>query len=262
MVAQNALGRKTGRGFYEYTDPGSARVGETLTSGRGPSSITHQPPSFGAAVFVAGRWAPGLEAAIRESGVQLVGEDDAEAEIIIITAGRAEGLQERIQTLERKHQPGAPFLCQCIDATLTEIGSWLEHPERLAGFDSLFFNNGSVATLVSTQRTSGEAHSAAEKFALAMDRNPIWIEDVPGLVLPRIIACLANEAAFAAGEGVAERETIDLAMRLGTNYPRGPLAWAQEIGYAQIVAILDFLHSEYGEERYRVAPSLRRWARI
>jgi 3-hydroxybutyryl-CoA dehydrogenase len=73
---------------------------------------------------------------------------------------------------------------------------------------------------------------------------------------------LANEAAFAVMDGVAEPEKIDLAMRLGVNYPKGPLSWAKEIGYAQIVVVLDHLFAEYHEERYRAAPLLRRWARL
>jgi len=73
---------------------------------------------------------------------------------------------------------------------------------------------------------------------------------------------LANEAAFAALEGVAQPDKIDQAMKLGLNYPKGPLAWAKEIGYTQIVAVLDHLRAEYGEERYRAAILLRRWARL
>jgi 3-hydroxybutyryl-CoA dehydrogenase len=50
-------------------------------------------------------------------------------------------------------------------------------------------------------------------------------------------------------------------MRLGANYPQGPLAWAKEIGYVRVVDVLDHLRAEFGSERYRVAPLLRRWAR-
>ena len=73
---------------------------------------------------------------------------------------------------------------------------------------------------------------------------------------------LVNEAAFAVQEGVATPEHLDLAMQLGVNYPRGPLAWAKEIGYAHIVDVLDHLYSEFKEERYRTAHLLRRWARL
>ncbi len=97
----------------------------------------------------------------------------------------------------------------------------------------------------------------AEEAAAAgehVERVPIR---TPGLVLGRIVAQLVNEAHFALGEGVASAEDIDTAMRLGFNWPRGPIQWAEEIGRAEIVALLDALHAELGEERYRVAPALR-----
>jgi 3-hydroxybutyryl-CoA dehydrogenase len=55
---------------------------------------------------------------------------------------------------------------------------------------------------------------------------------------------------------------IDTAMILGTNYPKGPIAWAKELGYQRITEVLNHLYREYGEERYRIAPLLRRWARL
>lgn len=55
---------------------------------------------------------------------------------------------------------------------------------------------------------------------------------------------------------------IDRAMTLGVNYPQGPLGWTKEIGYGRVVAVLDYLRAEYGEDRYRTAPLLRRWARM
>jgi 3-hydroxybutyryl-CoA dehydrogenase len=61
---------------------------------------------------------------------------------------------------------------------------------------------------------------------------------------------------------VANADHIDLAMQLGVSYPRGPLAWAKDIGYAHIIDVLDHLHSEFKDERYRAAYLLRRWARL
>jgi 3-hydroxybutyryl-CoA dehydrogenase len=101
-----------------------------------------------------------------------------------------------------------------------------------------------------------------EAFFMSLGRLVVWVQDTPALVLPRIICMLSNEAAFALGEGVADLDTIDKAMQLGTNYPRGPLAWARYIGYERVLAVLDHLHAEYGEERYRAAPLLRRWDRL
>ena len=82
-----------------------------------------------------------------------------------------------------------------------------------------------------------------------------------GGVLERIVCQVINECAFALGEGVGSAQDIDTGMMLGLNYPRGPLAWADEIGLDHVLAVLDGLWEEYREERYRPAPALRRLVR-
>lgn len=83
---------------------------------------------------------------------------------------------------------------------------------------------------------------------------------LPGLhpIATRIVAMLVNEAAFTLGDGIAKAADIDLAMKLGTNYPEGPLEWADRLGANRIVTVLDGLFDFYRRERYRVAPALRR----
>jgi 3-hydroxybutyryl-CoA dehydrogenase len=84
------------------------------------------------------------------------------------------------------------------------------------------------------------------------------VGDAPGLVLGRIVCQVINESAFALGEGVGSAEDIDAGLVYGLNYPRGPLAWADEIGLDHVAAVLDALYDELHEERYRMAPVLRR----
>ena len=80
-------------------------------------------------------------------------------------------------------------------------------------------------------------------------------------ILERVVSQLANEAAFAAGEGVAAPAEIDAAMRLGLNHPRGPFEWVERLGATHVVATLDGLRSSTGDERYGTAPLLREQAR-
>jgi 3-hydroxybutyryl-CoA dehydrogenase len=82
-----------------------------------------------------------------------------------------------------------------------------------------------------------------------------------GGVLERIVCQVINECAFALGEGVGSAQDIDTGMTLGLNYPRGPLAWADQIGLDHVLAVLDGLWEEYREERYRPAPELKRLVR-
>ncbi|HET9136160.1 MAG TPA: 3-hydroxyacyl-CoA dehydrogenase family protein [Candidatus Kapabacteria bacterium] len=86
------------------------------------------------------------------------------------------------------------------------------------------------------------------------------ISDCVAGIFPRTISMIINEAAFAVAEGVASASDIDQAMKLGTNYPKGPLAWCDEIGAYVIVAILEALQVEYGQDRYKIAPMLRLYA--
>jgi 3-hydroxybutyryl-CoA dehydrogenase len=83
------------------------------------------------------------------------------------------------------------------------------------------------------------------------------VRPAAGGVLERILCQVINECAFALGEGVGSAADIDTGMVLGLNYPRGPLAWADQIGLDRVLAVLDGLQEEYREERYRAAPALR-----
>ena len=78
-----------------------------------------------------------------------------------------------------------------------------------------------------------------------------------GGIEARILATIVNEAASAVADGVAAPSAIDTAMRLGTNYPHGPLEWGERLGLASVVATLDALHAAVPDGRYRVTPLLR-----
>jgi 3-hydroxybutyryl-CoA dehydrogenase len=98
----------------------------------------------------------------------------------------------------------------------------------------------------------------AETFFRTLGKHVEWVADSPGLVLGRIVCQLVNEAAFAVSEGVGTAGDVDVAMRAGYNFPRGPLEWADEIEIDHVLSTLDALYEELKEERYRAAPLLRR----
>lgn len=83
------------------------------------------------------------------------------------------------------------------------------------------------------------------------------IQDAVGMVTPRVVCMIINEAYFTAAEGTASREDIDTAMRLGTNYPYGPFEWAQRIGIKHVYDVLTAVYKATGDERYRVCELLR-----
>ena len=115
-----------------------------------------------------------------------------------------------------------------------------------------------LVEIVAGPRTTPGAIGAASRHFAALGKHvECVVGDAPGLVLGRILCQIVNEAQFAIQEGVATPEDADTAMRLGFNWPRGPFEWAGAIGSERVVAVLDALHAELGEERYRVAPALR-----
>ena len=105
---------------------------------------------------------------------------------------------------------------------------------------------------------TGRRVDAVEGFFHALGLHTAWVGDAPGLVLGRIVSQLVNEASFAVTEGVGTPEDVDDGMVLALNHPRGPFAWLELVGARHVVGVLDALRAELGEERYRVAPSLRR----
>jgi 3-hydroxybutyryl-CoA dehydrogenase len=108
--------------------------------------------------------------------------------------------------------------------------------------------------------TGDGAAEAAEAHFRGLGKHIGWVGDAPGLILGRIVCQLANEACFAVSDRVGSSEDVDTALRLGFNHPRGPFEWALAIGPGRVLAILDALGGKLGQDRYRPAPLLRRWA--
>ena len=88
----------------------------------------------------------------------------------------------------------------------------------------------------------------------------VQIADYPGLLIWRTLAMIANEALDALQKGVASEKDIDTAMRLGVNYPSGPIAWGERLGWQRLLTLLENLQRHYGEERYRPCSLLRQRA--
>ncbi|MEX3019688.1 3-hydroxyacyl-CoA dehydrogenase [Kluyvera sp. STS39-E] len=119
---------------------------------------------------------------------------------------------------------------------------------------------GDTVVLASAQTNSPEATDKAVYHFQQQGKKVLQIADYPGLLVWRTVAMLANEALDAVQKGVASAEDIDTAMRLGVNYPQGPLAWGQSLGWGRVLRLLENLQQHYGEERYRPSALLRQKA--
>ena len=130
-------------------------------------------------------------------------------------------------------------------------------PEGSAEFDGAGLTHHLLPGSGLVEVADDEDRDEAERRAAAAGLHCEFVREAPGMVLGRIVCCLVNEAAFAIGEGVGSPEDVDAGMKLGLNYPRGPVEWGEEIGLERVLKTIDALWDDRREERYRAAPALR-----
>jgi len=142
--------------------------------------------------------------------------------------------------------------------SITKLASTISHPERFIGMH--FFNPVPVMALVEIVRglqTSDATHDAVKELSSKLGKTPITVKSAPGFVVNRILLPMLNEAFFALAEGEASAADIDEGMKLGCNHPIGPLALADLIGLDVLLSVMQTLHDELGDSKYRPAPLLR-----
>lgn len=117
-----------------------------------------------------------------------------------------------------------------------------------------------TVVLAAAATNAPAATDKAVHYFQRQGKKVLRIADYPGLLVWRTVAMLVNEALDALQKGVASAQDIDTAMRLGVNYPQGPLAWGESLGWRRVLRLLENLHHHYGEERYRPGSLLRQKA--
>jgi 3-hydroxybutyryl-CoA dehydrogenase len=231
------LGRKTGRGWYAYADGQPHRPDDAPAPEAGGGD--------GRTVAIVGSipLADELRDAAAGAGFAVVGSDATDPWLTLdLRLDEAEGAL-----------PAGPR------AVLLARGSLHALDPQAAGFHAVAPLEASrLIEVTATEATVPEALERLEALVAGVGRHAERVADAPGLALGRVVAQLINEAAFLVGQGDATPQDVDAGMRLGVNHPRGPIAWSTALGLPHVVAILDALHRELGEERYRVAPLLRR----
>jgi 3-hydroxybutyryl-CoA dehydrogenase len=242
-VAAGRLGRKSGRGYYDYAEgPRRYRPADP------------EPPPAGGGegvVVIAGRTplAAALADAAATAGWEVAFAEEAherEPPFLILDVAPGEEPEGPLQ--------GGPQAILCAPGSL----GMLDPGGGGVGFHVLApLQEATLVELTRGPDSARSAQTAAERFFATLGKHTAWVGDAPGLVLGRIVCQVVNEAAFAVAEGVGSAEDVDAGMVHGLNYPRGILGWADEIGLDHVLAVLDGLYEERREERYRAAPLLR-----
>lgn len=189
--------------------------------------------------------------------------DIADADLIIEAAVEEMDLKiELFRMLDSLCKPETILATNSSSLSITGIAAATNRADKVIGMH--FFNPAPVMKLVEVikgQQTSAEVFQAVFSLCEEIGKTPVEVNEAPGFVVNRILIPMINEAIGILADGVASKEGIDSAMKLGANHPMGPLALGDLIGLDVCLAIMVVLHSEFGEDKYRPHPLLRKMVR-
>jgi len=187
--------------------------------------------------------------------------DLGDVDFVVEAASESQAVKQQIfSDLDHACRPGVILSTNTSSISITALSARTRRPDRLIGMH--FMNPVPVMKLVEIIRglaTSDETYAITRGLAERFGKTAVVSRDIPGFIVNRVLMPMVNEACFALYEGIASAEDIDKAVHLGLNHPLGPLALIDLIGLDTTLAILEVMHRELGESKYRPCPLLRQY---
>ncbi len=225
LAAAGRLGRKTGRGVFDYAE------GAEQPSPKFEPEASEKPASI------------------------LVGKEAVEMRRLLDECGVSYGAIEGTGRARETKVDGVDFTFTC-GVTARQLSFTPPHARVVLDW----MRDPKASTVIAFAASDARAKEAAYKLAAALGKKAVELADRPGLVVFRTLAQLANCAADAIGDNVADAAAIDKAMMNGVNYPFGPMQWAREYGFSKLCNALHEIASGTGDEIYRPSEIVNAYA--
>lgn len=193
--------------------------------------------------------------------IPLVTDLDSVSQADLVIEAASENPEIKLQIfrdLDERAAPDAILASNTSSISITRIAAATRRPEQVIGMH--FMNPVPLMRLVEVIRglaTSDETTGTVMDVCRSMGKEPVEAQDAPGFISNRILCPMINEAIFALQEGVGTPDAIDTVMKLGMNHPMGPLALCDLIGLDVVLSVMEVLHHDLGDDKYRPAYLLR-----